>query len=144
MNRKRHALPKTGWVLALIVTVGLSGGLAWAEMSELETFIRARIDIGESMTNYMFELGQKGEYSPESGRPSMEQMSRMEEEINSLVAEVLKSYGLTIEEYEVRSPKVFSDPAAVDTFLLAHPDLKERYEVLPLHQARERRGPQDD
>ncbi len=141
MNMKRYALAKHVMVLSLIVAVGLTGGLASAEMGELETFIRVRIEIGESMKNYMRELASGEDYNSEMGRPSMEQMRKMEEEINTLVAGILKSYDLTIEEYEERSPKVFSDKAAVDAFLLAHPDLKERYEVLPLHRSRPRGGP---
>ena len=127
--------------LAFIVGAGLPSLPASAEMSELETFIRSRIEIGESMTEYMHDLGKRGEYNPKSGRPSMEQMKKMEEEINALVMKILGSYGLTIEEYEDRRTEVFSDQAAVDSFLDAHPDLKERFGILPLHRVQPRGGP---
>jgi hypothetical protein len=115
--------------LALVALLGLSPGsihVSWAETRELETFIRARIEIGEAMAKMMREQ-----------RPmdrSMEELRKMEEEINTMVARILESYGLTIQEYRERSPKVFEDKAEVDRFLEAHPDLKKRYEVLPLHQ----------
>jgi hypothetical protein len=141
MIQKWHAVVKFATVLVLFTAIGLTGGRASAEMGELETFIRVRIEIGESMMNYMRELSSGEDYNPEMGRPSMEQMRKMEEEINAMVAGILKSYDLTIEEYEQRSPMVFSDKAAVDAFLLAHPDLKKRYEVLPLHRSRPHGGP---
>jgi predicted nucleic acid-binding Zn-ribbon protein len=115
------------WVVPVIFLGGLAGLSAAAEQSELEKFIRARIDIGEAMTRYMQEQ-----------RPmerSMEELRQMEGEINSMVADILASYDLTIEEYRERSPKVFEDEAEVKRFLDAHPDLKKRYEVLPLHQS---------
>ena len=136
MGRKLYNLNICFIVFTLIALPGLQTGPAWAEMGELESYIRARIEIGESMRDYMRELREGGGYDSESGGPSMEKMREMEEEINAMVAGILESYGLTIQRYEERSPEVFSDPAAVDAFLDAQPDLKERYAILPLHRAR--------
>jgi hypothetical protein len=103
-----------------------------AEAEELETFIRARIEIGEFMGRFMRERGGFG--------GSMEEMRQMENEINAKVAHILGSHGMTIEEYRERSPAVFSDEEAVQAFLAQHPELKRRYEVLPFHQSRPGRG----
>lgn len=105
---------------------------ATADTAEIDKFVRARIEIGESMMQYMRQ-NQPMDRSPEGLRA-------MEDEINGMVARILAGYDLTIEEYQVRSPKVFEDEAAVKAFLEANPDLKARYEVLPLHQGRGRRG----
>src|SRR3954471_11131389 len=92
--------------VALLATISLSaaGGFA-AEPAEVEKYVRARIDIGEMMTNY-FKGG-------EGQRPSGEQMQEMGKDINAKVATVLSKYGLTIEEYRARSKDVFADEAAV-------------------------------
>ena len=127
------------WVM-LAALIGPNGPVS-AEMSEIETFVRARIEIGETMRDYMRDMKSRGGYDSESGRPSMEQMQKMEEEINSMVDGILGDYGMTLEEYEAQSPEVFSDGEAVELFLEAHPNLRERYEVLPFHRARPRRGP---
>ena len=87
---------------------------------------------GETMIQFMREQG--------SMERPVEKLRQMEEEINAMVARVLESYGLTIEEYRERSPRVFADEAAANAFLEEHPDLKKRYEVLPLHQAGGRYG----
>lgn len=141
MKKRQVALAIFTMALAMTIGLGLPGGSAWGEMSELETFIRARIEIGESMMNYMSDLSKGDDYNPGGGRPSMEQMQKMEEEINARVGEVLESLGLTIKQYDEQSPKVFSDKADVQSFLEAHPDLKKRYEVLPLHRSHPRSGP---
>lgn len=141
MKKRQPALAIFTMALALTAVLGLTSGPAWGEMSELEAFIRARIDIGESMMNYMRDLASSEDYNPKGGRPSMEQMLKMEEEINARVGRVLESYGLTIQKYDEQSPEVFSNEAEVEAFLEAHPDLKKRYEVLPLHRARPRGGP---
>ena len=112
-------LPQAGWTLA--------------DTGEIEKFIRARIEIGETMSKFMREQGGMDR--------SVENMRKMETDINAMVAEILGKYGMTIEEYRERSPKVFANEAEVNAFLEANPDLKKRYEVLPLHQAPERRGP---
>jgi hypothetical protein len=59
-------------------------------------------------------------------------MKEMSTDINAKLATVLKKYDLTVEDYRKRSKDVFADEAAVKGFLNAHPDLKQRYEALPL------------
>jgi len=140
MNQKDPGAVFAMMFVLLAALIGPIGPVS-AEVSEIETFIRARIEIGESMRDYMRDMRSRGGYDSESGRPSMEQMQKMEEEINSMVDEILRDYGMTLEEYEARSPEIFSDGDAVELFLEAHPDLRERYEVLPFHRARPRRGP---
>jgi hypothetical protein len=61
----------------------------------------------------------------------MEELQKMEEEINAEVAKVLAKHDLTIAEYQKRSPEVFADKEAVSRFLSEHPDLKQRYDALP-------------
>jgi hypothetical protein len=102
----------------------LSGiGLA-AEPAEVEKFVKARIEIGEMMMNY-FSGG-------EGQRPSPEQMREMGADIHTKLGKVLAKYDLTVEEYRKRSPEIFADEAAVKAYLNEHPDLKKRYEALPL------------
>jgi hypothetical protein len=102
-------------------------GLA-AEPVEVEKFVKARIEIGEMMTNYF----QGGERFKEGQRPSPEQMREMGADINAKLGQLLSKHGLTVEEYRARSRDVFADDAAVQRFLSEHPDLKKRYEALPL------------
>ncbi|MDR4495872.1 MAG: hypothetical protein R3B74_15935 [Nitrospirales bacterium] len=115
-------------VLALshVIFVGNSLG---AEPAEVEKFVRARIDIGEMMTNY-FSGGRS--YGGDGQRPSPEAMREMGKDINTKLSTLLAKYDLTVEEYRQRSPEVFADDAAVKGFLSEHPDLKERYDALPL------------
>ena len=120
-----------GAYAVILLLIGITGPLAGtgasgAEMSEMETFIRARIEIGESMADYMRQR--------QGMERSMENYDRMTDEINAMVDAILEGYGLTAEEYQARSPKVFSDKAAVEDFLKARPDLKKRYSGLSLHQ----------
>ncbi len=136
---RQHTLAKCAMVLGVMVAVwgcvGLSSGptgQSRAKKQEMETFIRARIEIGETMIKFMRERGRM--------ERSVEKLRQMEEEINTMVASIFESYGLTIEEYRERSPRVFADEAVVNAFLEEHPDLKKRYEVLPLHQAGGRYG----
>ena len=103
-------------------------GLA-AEPAEVEKFVKARIDIGEMMTNYFQGGGMK---FGEGQRPSPEQMKEMGADINAKLGTTLAKYDLTVEEYRKRSPEVFADDAAVKRYLSEHPDLKQRYEALPL------------
>ncbi len=103
-------------------------GLA-AEPAEVEQFVKARIDIGEMMTTYFQGGGMK---FSEGQRPSPEQMKEMGADINAKLGTVLAKYDLTVEEYRKRSPEVFADDAAVKRYLNEHPDLKQRYEALPL------------
>lgn len=102
-------------------------GLA-AEPAEVERFVKARIDIGEMMTNYFTG----GEQFKEGQRPSPEQMREMGADINAKLNKALAKYDLTVDEYRKRSPEVFTDDAAVKSYLNEHPDLKQRYEALPL------------
>jgi hypothetical protein len=99
-----------------------------AEPADVEKYVRARIDIGEMMTNY-FKDGQR---FGEGQRPSNEQMREMGKDINAKLETVLAKYGLTVEEYRAHSKDVFADETAVKNFLNEHPDLKQRYEALPL------------
>jgi hypothetical protein len=68
----------------------------------------------------------------EGQRPSPEQMREMSKDINAKLSTVLAKYDLTVEEYRKRSPEIFADEAAVKSYLDEHPELKQRYEALPL------------
>ena len=117
-----YLIPRT---VGLVLTIILSAALGFAaDPTEVEKYVRARIDIGEMMTNY-FKGG-------EGQRPSSEQMREMGKDINAKVSSVLSKYELTVEEYRAHSKDVFADEAAVKGFLNEHPDLKQRYEALPL------------
>ena len=59
-------------------------------------------------------------------------MREMGADINAKVSTLLAKYDLTMEEYRKRSPEVFADDAAVKRYLNEHPDLKQRYDALPL------------
>ncbi len=117
------------------VIIGMSLGLLLyagparsAEPAEVEKFVNARIEIGEMMTNYF-----KGGESYGAGqRPSPEKMKEMGDDINAKLGALLSKRGLTVEEYRTRSKDVFADDAAVQGYLTAHPDLKARYDALPL------------
>ena len=108
-----------GIALSVMLCVG---AVSAADPAEVEKYVRARIDIGEMMTNYF--KGGEGQQ-----RPSMNEMGK---DINAKLATVLSKYGLTVEEYRAHSKEVFADEAAVKQFLDEHPDLKQRYEALPL------------
>ncbi len=104
-------------------------GLA-AEPADVEKFVNARIEIGEMMTNYF-----KGGESYGAGqRPSPEKMKEMGDDINAKLTTLLSKHGLTLEDYRARSKDVFADDAAVKGYLAQHPDLKTRYEALPLNR----------
>ena len=118
MNLARSIL---GISLGVVLFSGV--GLA-AEQAEVEKFVKARIEIGEMMMNY-FSGG-------EGQRPSPEQMREMGADIHTKLGKVLAKYDLTVEEYRKRSPEIFADQAAVNAYLNEHPDLKKRYEALPL------------
>ncbi|HEX2055521.1 MAG TPA: hypothetical protein VHF07_03445 [Nitrospiraceae bacterium] len=118
------------FTIAVCLTLVLSAGTGFAaEPAEIEKFVKARIDIGEMMTKY-FQGG--GMSFGEGQRPSQEQMREMGKDINAKLSTVLAKYDLTVEEYRKRSPEVFADDAAVKRYLDEHPDLKQRYEALPL------------
>lgn len=122
MNLTRSII---GISLGMILFAG--SGFA-ADPAEVEKFVKARIDIGEMMTNYFTG----GERFKEGQRPSPEQMREMGADINSKLNKALAKYDLTVDEYRKRSPEVFADDAAVKRYLNDHPDLKQRYEALPL------------
>lgn len=106
----------------------LTGAAIAAEPAEVEKYVRARIDIGEMMTNYF----KGGESFGQGQAPTEEQRREMGKDINSKLATVLSKYGLTVEEYRAHSKDVVADEAAVKQFLAEHPDLKQRYDALPL------------
>jgi hypothetical protein len=120
-------------LIRCIIGISLGGMLAAsvclaAEPAEVEKFVKARIEIGEMMMNY-FQGG-----GPAGGgqQPSPEQMRSMGADIHAKLGKVLAKHDLTVEEYRKRSPEVFADDAAVKGYLNEHPDLKQRYEALPL------------
>ncbi len=116
-------------ITRLSLSVILFSGVGFAaEPAEVEKYVRARIDIGELMTNYF----KGGETFGEGQRPSDEKMREMSKDINAKLGTVLSKYGLTVDEYRAHSKDVFADEAAVKRFLNEHPDLKQRYEALPL------------
>jgi len=114
-----------GVMLGAVLFSGV--GLA-AEPTDVEKFVKARIEIGEMMMNYF----QNGERFGEGQRPSPEQMKAMGEDISAKLGALLSKHGLTVQEYRQRSKDIFADEAAVKGFLDAHSDLKQRYEALPL------------
>ena len=122
MDLARHIIG-----MSLSVMLVTSTALA-AEPADVEKFVKARIEIGEMMTNY-FSGGQRFK---EGQRPSSEQMREMGADINTKLSTLLAKHDLTLEEYRKRSPEVFADDAAVKAYLNEHPDLKQRYEALPL------------
>ena len=115
--------------ISLGVVLFAGNGLA-AEPAEVEKFVNARIEIGEMMTNYF-----KGGESYGSGqRPSPEKMKEMGDDINAKLTTLLSKHGLTLEDYRARSKDVFADDAAVKGYLAQHPELKTKYEALPLNR----------
>ncbi len=128
---------------AIIVAVFLLFGTlfyslpTWAthiSESEIEQFVRARIDMGESMKNF-FRNRKPPQFGPEGG-PSMEELRSLETEINKHIAGILSKHGLTNEFYLERRAEVFEDEEGVQKFLSLHPDLKLRYEAIPKSRGR--------
>jgi len=131
------------WIFVLIFgAIGLTGISSESiadnapesatKQAEVEKYVKARIELGESMRDYFRQRGGAPRFGdPEGGGPSMEELQKMEEEINAEVAKILAKHDLTIAEYRKRSPEVFADKEAVNRFLSEHPDLKQRYEALP-------------
>ena len=116
-------------IIGISLSLTLFAGASFAaDPAEVEKFVKARIEIGEMMTNYF--KGGKG-YG-DGQRPSPEAMAEMGADINAKLSTLLATHDLTIEEYRQRSPEVFADDSAVKSYLSEHPDLKERYEALPL------------
>lgn len=123
--------------IGLILGIGLFAGTGLAaEPADVEKFVKARIEIGEMMTNYF----KGGESFGEGQRPSPEKMKEMGADINAKLSTLLATHDLTVEEYRQRSPEVFADDAAVKHYLSQHPDLKERYDALPLDRMGGRGG----
>ena len=114
-----------GMALGLLLFAG--AGFA-TEPAEVEKFVKARIEIGEMMTNYF----KGGERYGQGQRPSPEAMREMGADINAKLSTLLAKYDLTVEEYRQRSSEVFADKAPIQDYLSQHPDLKQRYEALPL------------
>jgi hypothetical protein len=124
-------------IIGLILGIGLVAGTGIAaEPADVEKFVKARIEIGEMMTNYF----KGGESFGEGQRPSPEKMKEMGADINAKLSALLATHDLTVEEYRQRSPEVFADDAAVKHYLSQHQDLKERYEALPLDRMGGRGG----
>ena len=116
-------------ILGIFFGIFLYAGINFvAEPAEVGKFVKARIEIGEMMMNYFSGGRQYGD----GQRPSPEAMREMGADINAKLSTLLAQHDLTIEEYSQRSPEVFADHAAVKGYLSKHPDLKERYEALPL------------
>jgi hypothetical protein len=116
-------------IIGIAMGIVLFAGTCFAvEPAEVEKFVKARIEIGEMMTNYF----SGGERFKEGQRPSSDQMREMGADINAKLSTLLAKHDLTVEEYRKRSPEVFADDAAVKGYLNEHPDLKQRYEALPL------------
>ena len=114
--------------LGVILGSFLFGGVSFgAESTDVGKFVKARIEIGEMMTNYF--SGGRG-YGG-GGRPSPEKMKEMGADINTKLSTLLSKHGLTLDEYRQQSAAVFGDEAAVKGYLNQHPDLKKRYEALP-------------
>jgi hypothetical protein len=122
MNLARHII---GISFGLMLFAGLAVA---ADLAEVAKFVKARIEIGEMMTSYF----SGGERFKEGQRPSSEQMREMGADINTKLNTLLAKHDLTLEEYRKRSPEVFADDAAVKGYLSEHPDLKQRYDALPL------------
>ena len=122
-------------MIGLRVIIGISLGVivfagtaSVVEPADVEKYVNARIEIGEMMTNYF-----KGGESYGAGqRPSPEKMKEMGDDINGKLSDLLSKRGLSLEEYRVRSKEILADKEAVDAYLAKHPDLKTRYDALPL------------
>ena len=116
-------------VINMSLGVVLCAGVVYAaEQAEVKQFVNARIEIGEMMTNYF----KGGSGYGDGQRPSQEQMRQMGADINVKLTTLLAKHDLTLDEYRKRSPEVFADDAAVKQYLSEHPDLRQRYEALPL------------
>lgn len=115
--------------IAIVLGGLLFSGIALAaEPADVEKFVNARIEIGEMMTNYFKDGGGYGG----GQRPSPERMNEMRADINSKLTAILAKRDLTLDDYRARSTEVFADDAAVKQYLSEHPDLKQRYDALPL------------
>ena len=121
--KKVQVLTSLLWSMVFFTGVAVA-----VEPADVEKFVNARIEIGEMMTNYF----KGGAGYGEGQRPSQEHMQQMGADINAKLTALLAKRDLTLDEYRTRSPEVFADDAAVKHYLSEHPDLKQRYEALPL------------
>jgi hypothetical protein len=122
-------MKQSQYLMRLLWGIVLVTGVAYAaEPDEVGKFVNARIEIGEMMTNYF----KGGAGYGEGQRPSQEHMQQMGADINAKLTALLARHDLTLDDYRKRSPEVFADDAAVKHYLSEHPDLKQRYEALPL------------
>ena len=112
-------------LFAAAVALPAPAAEAPARMSELERYIRIQIDIGAAMKEFFARMG------PPAGSPPVGEREAMVERIDQTIAEILKTYDLTTEEYNRRKKAVFQDEAAVTAFIEAHPELKAKWEALP-------------
>lgn len=113
----------TAWLLPALMPAFAAD--APSKMSELERYVRIQIEIGAAMKEFFATMG------PGAGSPPPEQREAMVEQIDQTVASILKTYGLTTDEYNARKREVFRDQEAVSAFLAKHPDLKAQWEALP-------------
>ena len=119
----------SGMIIPFLLSSVLFAGISLAaDPAEVEKFVNARIEIGEMMMNYFKD----GRSYGEGERPSPEAMKEMGADINAKLSTLLAKHDLTIEDYRERSQEIFADDVAVKQYLSEHPDLKERYEALPL------------
>ena len=127
--KANRTIPKLTLACGFAASIILAGLVfpSWAEMGELEMYIRARIEIGEKKVQYMNKLGPL-----EPSERTTETVNRISEEVGAMVEGILSGYGLTKEEYEEKGPVVFLNKTAVDKFFRRHPDLKQRYNALPM------------
>ena len=121
--KKVQVLTSLLWSMVFFTGVAVA-----VEPADVEKFVNARIEIGEMMTNYF----KGGAGYGEGQRPSQEHMQQMGADINAKLTALLAKRDLTLDEYRKRSPEVFADDAAVKHYLGEHPDLKQRYDALPL------------
>ena len=116
-------------VLGMSLGVFLFSGTGLAnEPAEVGHYVQSRIEISEMMMGYL----KGGEGYGKGQRPSPEVLHDMEADITTKIGAILEKHNLTIKEYTAHSQEVFADDAAVKNYLNEHPDLKERYEALPL------------
>jgi len=119
----------SGMIIPFLLSSMLFAGISLAaDPAEVEKFVKARIEIGEMMMNYFKD----GRSYGEGERPSPEAMKEMGADINAKLSTLLAKHDLTIADYRERSQEIFADDVAVKQYLSEHPDLKERYEALPL------------
>lgn len=129
MYEGSHVMNLRSLVPMMCLGVFLSSAVVLAaEPADVEKFVNARIEIGEMMTNYFKDGGGYGG----GQRPSPERMNEMRADINSKLTAILAKRDLTLDDYRARSTEVFADDAAVKQYLSEHPDLKQRYDALPL------------